>query len=90
MVIYLSDKQDDPKGLDIIHISGTKGKGSTCAFCDSILRHHGYKTGMFSSPHMNETRERIRINGKPISKEMFAHYFWEVYTKLKQTKVSPT
>ncbi|KAK3771223.1 hypothetical protein RRG08_009706 [Elysia crispata] len=77
---------DDPKGLDIIHISGTKGKGSTCAFCDSILRHHGYKTGMFSSPHMNETRERIRINGKPISKEMFAHYFWEVYTKLKQTK----
>ncbi|GFR81674.1 folylpolyglutamate synthase, mitochondrial [Elysia marginata] len=77
---------DDPKNLDIIHISGTKGKGSTCAFCESILRHHGYKTGMFSSPHMNEARERIRINGKPISKEKFARYFWEIYSKLKQTR----
>jgi folylpolyglutamate synthase len=34
-------------GLSMIHISGTKGKGSTCAFCESILRAHGYKTGFF-------------------------------------------
>ncbi|GFO32403.1 folylpolyglutamate synthase [Plakobranchus ocellatus] len=81
---------EDPKELKIIHVSGTKGKGSTCAFCESILRHHGYKTGMFTSPHMNEVRERIRINGKPISKDMFARYFWEVYGKFKQTATQDT
>ncbi|GFO32404.1 folylpolyglutamate synthase [Plakobranchus ocellatus] len=82
--------RDDPKDLKIIHVSGTKGKGSTCAFCESILRHHGYKTGMFTSPHMNEVRERIRINGKPITKDMFAHCFSEVYAKLKQTTTENT
>ncbi|XP_059351170.1 folylpolyglutamate synthase, mitochondrial-like isoform X1 [Daphnia carinata] len=69
--------------LKIIHVSGTKGKGSTCAFCESILRHHGLKTGFYSSPHLIEVRERIRINGKPLSKEEFARYFWEVYNPLK-------
>ena len=54
-------------------------KGSTCAFCESILRKRGFKTGLFTSPHLLSVRERIRINGKPISKEMFARYFWEVY-----------
>ncbi|EFX89284.1 hypothetical protein DAPPUDRAFT_205741 [Daphnia pulex] len=69
--------------LRTIHVSGTKGKGSTCAFCESILRHHGLKTGFYSSPHLIEVRERIRINGKPLSKEEFATYFWRVYTPLK-------
>ena len=68
----------DLNRLSVIHVSGTKGKGSTCAFTESILRHHGFKTGFFSSPHLIEVRERIRIAGEPISKRKFTDYFWKV------------
>ncbi|GAB6021975.1 hypothetical protein CHUAL_006135 [Chamberlinius hualienensis] len=71
--------------LKAIHVSGTKGKGSTCAFCESILRHHGFRTGFFSSPHIVAVRERIRIAGNPLSEAAFAHYFWEVYDTLRNT-----
>ena len=57
---------EDLNKLKIIHVSGTKGKGSTCAFCESILRHSGLKTGFYSSPHLVSVTERIRIDGKPI------------------------
>lgn len=73
---------DDVDGLKIIHVSGTKGKGSTCAFCESIMRHKGYKTGFFSSPHMVEVRERIRINGKPLSRSNFIEYFIPTYKSI--------
>jgi len=73
---------DDVDGLPIVHVSGTKGKGSTCAFCESILRHRGLKTGLFTSPHLLSVTERIRINGEPIGKALFAHYFWKVYDKI--------
>ncbi|PRD34746.1 UNVERIFIED_CONTAM: Folylpolyglutamate synthase [Trichonephila clavipes] len=75
----LGVKLEDLEALNIIHVAGTKGKGSTCAFSESILRKHGYKTGFYSSPHLISVNERIRINGKPISKDAFAKYFWEVY-----------
>nr|XP_022322948.1 folylpolyglutamate synthase, mitochondrial-like [Crassostrea virginica] len=78
---------DDVDRLSVIHVSGTKGKGSTCAFCESILRHQGYRTGFFSSPHLVEVRERLRINGIPISREKFTEYFWDVFGKLEKTKV---
>ncbi|XP_060079095.1 folylpolyglutamate synthase, mitochondrial-like [Ylistrum balloti] len=77
---------DDIDSLNVIHVSGTKGKGSTCAFTESILRQYGYSTGFFSSPHLVEVRERFRINGMPISREKFAHYFWDVYHKLEASK----
>ncbi|XP_076807074.1 folylpolyglutamate synthase, mitochondrial-like [Clavelina lepadiformis] len=80
--------QTDLKKLNVIHVSGTKGKGSTCAFVESILRHHGMRTGFYSSPHLLEVRERIRINGKPISTQLFTKYFWEVYEHLDRTKDS--
>ncbi|XP_006813263.1 folylpolyglutamate synthase, mitochondrial-like, partial [Saccoglossus kowalevskii] len=76
---------DDIDGLNIIHISGTKGKGSVSAFCESILRAHGLKTGFYSSPHLIEVRERFRINGVPLTKEKFSKYFFEVYRKLEST-----
>lgn len=88
MFIYRSgltlDKLDN---LSVIHITGTKGKGSTGAFCESILRYHGYKTGFYSSPHLVEVRERIRIDGKPIKKELFSKYFWKLYEALLQERV---
>ena len=49
--------------LSVIHVAGTKGKGSTCAFAESILREAGCYTGLFTSPHLVDIRERFRLNG---------------------------
>ncbi|KIH60720.1 protein FolC [Ancylostoma duodenale] len=73
--------------LNVIHISGTKGKGSTCAFVESILRSAGFRTGLYTSPHLVHARERIRIDGKPISETLFAKHFFTVYNKLKQQEL---
>ncbi|KAF0976487.1 hypothetical protein FDP41_004386 [Naegleria fowleri] len=73
--------------LPMIHVAGTKGKGSTCAFCESILRKNGLKTGLFTSPHLIDIRERIRINGAPVSTELFGSAFWECYDKLCQSSL---
>jgi len=73
---------EDLDSIKVIHVSGTKGKGSTCAFTESILRQHGLKTGFYSSPHLVSAVERIRIRGRPIQKETFAKFFWEVYDKV--------
>ncbi|KAF8251137.1 FolC bifunctional protein [Wilcoxina mikolae CBS 423.85] len=76
--------------LNIIHVAGTKGKGSTCAFASSILseyRRAGVlrKTGLYTSPHLRAVRERIQINGEPISEETFAKYFFEVWDKIEES-----
>uniref|UniRef100_A0A8D0DB65 Folylpolyglutamate synthase n=1 Tax=Sander lucioperca TaxID=283035 RepID=A0A8D0DB65_SANLU len=60
--------------------------GSTCAFTEHILRRYGFRTGFYSSPHLVQVRERIRINGQPIGKELFTKYFWQVYGRLDETK----
>eukprot|EP00111_Clytia_hemisphaerica_P004448 TCONS_00012724-protein len=73
--------------LNIIHVSGTKGKGSVCAFCESILRQYGLKTGFYSSPHLVEVGERIRINGKPLDRDLFTKYFFQLYDRLSETAV---
>ncbi|CAH9087720.1 unnamed protein product [Cuscuta europaea] len=69
--------------LKIIHVAGTKGKGSTCAFCDAILRECGFRTGLFTSPHLIDVRERFRLDGLDISEEKFLQYFWECWNQLK-------
>ncbi|KAH8313923.1 hypothetical protein KR067_001235, partial [Drosophila pandora] len=68
--------------LSFIHVAGTKGKGSTCALTESLLRHHGYRTGFFSSPHILSTNERIRIDGQPVAKDKFTEHFWKAYNRL--------
>ena len=55
-----------------VHVAGTNGKGSTAAFLESILRHAGFRTGLNTSPHLEKTNERIRINGEEISDSAFA------------------
>jgi dihydrofolate synthase/folylpolyglutamate synthase len=62
---HLGDPQKDYK---IIHVAGTKGKGSVASYCASVLSAGGYKTGLYTSPHMVEFTERIRIDGQDISK----------------------
>lgn len=55
----------------VIHVAGTNGKGSVCAFLDSVHRTMGKKTGLFTSPHLVDIRERICIDGEMISREDF-------------------
>lgn len=61
----------DIQKLKTIHIAGSNGKGSTSAFISSILTEQGYRTGLYTSPHLVEPTERIRINGEKISKKKF-------------------
>ncbi|MCM3710751.1 bifunctional folylpolyglutamate synthase/dihydrofolate synthase [Sporosarcina luteola] len=57
------------KGLRVIHVAGTNGKGSTIAYMESILKEHGFSTGVFSSPALVDVHDQIRMNGMPISPE---------------------
>ena len=59
-------------GLGIVHVAGTKGKGSTAAMISSVLQKAGYRVGLFTSPHLHTFRERVQINREPISAEEFA------------------
>ena len=74
--------------LNIVHVAGTKGKGSTCAFTRSLLQEWGKRTGfpskigLYTSPDLTCIRERIQINGQPISEDLFAKYFFEVWDGL--------
>ena len=58
-----------------IHVAGTNGKGSVCAFLTSILEEAGYSTGTFISPHLVEVRERFLINGRMVDQESFEGAF---------------
>lgn len=53
--------------LRILHVAGSKGKGSTSAMLAAVLRHAGYRTGLFTSPHLNRVEERFQVDGCPIS-----------------------
>ncbi len=61
-------------GRNTVHIAGSKGKGSVAAMVESILRATGRKTGLYTSPHLYSTRERVRVDGGPISEEGFARH----------------
>ena len=64
--------------LKCIHVAGTNGKGSVCAIIDAILSKIGMKTGLYTSPHIFDYTERIKINGKDISQNDFAKYVFQI------------
>jgi dihydrofolate synthase/folylpolyglutamate synthase len=75
----------------IVHVAGTNGKGSTCAMIDSGLRAAGYRTGLFTSPHLVEPTERIQVAGRQVGADEFAAAFAEVHgcaeTLLRQERI---
>ncbi|MFQ5907953.1 MAG: glutamate ligase domain-containing protein [Thermoplasmata archaeon] len=67
-VLQLLDRLGNPhEALPSIHVAGSKGKGSVCAFLDAILRQAGYRVGLYTSPHLVHFNERIQVDGKAIS-----------------------
>lgn len=82
--------------LNPIHIAGTKGKGSTSSFVSSILAQYlpakasihaerlPSSVGLYTSPHLRFVRERIQVNNQPLSEEVFAKYFFEVWDRLEE------
>lgn len=63
---------DPHKSLRCLHVAGTNGKGSACAFAESVLRAAGYRTGLYTSPHLVLFSERIRINGHEAGESLIA------------------
>uniref|UniRef100_A0A0K0FCC4 Folylpolyglutamate synthase n=1 Tax=Strongyloides venezuelensis TaxID=75913 RepID=A0A0K0FCC4_STRVS len=80
---------NDLDKLNVIHIAGSKGKGTTSAMIEALLRDKGYKTGFFSSPHLVNVTERIRINGEEIDKITFSKYFFDIYNRLVEGNIQP-
>lgn len=71
-ITSLLDRMGRPQdGRSTVHVAGSKGKGSTAAMVESILRAAGLTTGLFTSPHLDEFSERIRLDGRPLSDEAF-------------------
>jgi dihydrofolate synthase/folylpolyglutamate synthase len=74
----LSDHLDNPHlKFKSIHVGGTNGKGSSSHMLSSILQEAGYKVGLYTSPHLKDFRERIKINGKDISEDKVVEYVTE-------------
>lgn len=69
-----------------IHIGGTNGKGSTSATLASICRAAGYRTGLYTSPHLTSLRERVQIDGLPLSKQAVLSFVNKHYTGLVKKK----
>ena len=73
--------------LNIIHVAGTNGKGSTCAILSAVLTAAGFKTGLYTSPHILEYTERIKINGRDILQNDFADLIFEISTLAKENNI---
>lgn len=77
-------------GVKVVHVAGTNGKGSTCAMAESVARACGYKTGLFTSPHLIDFRERIRVNGDMISSDDLASLLRQIRNLVSSWDTPPT
>ena len=81
------------QSMALIHVAGTNGKGSVCAFAERALRENGYKTGLFTSPYLRKYQERIRINGIEVDDALFVREgekLYKVWMTLNDEGVFPT
>jgi folylpolyglutamate synthase len=82
--LHISSSTKQQLQQRIVHITGTKGKGSTACMCEAILRKtYHLNTILFTSPHLVHIRERIRINGRPVSTQCFGQVYWSVRNRLE-------
>ena len=72
---YLEAMGNPDRALKAVHVAGTNGKGSVCAFLTCALKEAGFRTGTFVSPHLEQVRERFLINGEMADRESFEHSF---------------
>lgn len=79
---FLHRLGDPDREMRFIHVAGTNGKGSVCAFLRSILEEAGYRTAVFTSPHLVCIRERFVVDGEMVSEEAFLEAFLHIYNKL--------
>lgn len=79
-----------PRNTKVIHVAGTNGKGSTCAFIDSVARATGTRTGLFTSPHLIEYPERIRVSGIKIERDEVALHLSALREMVTQWDPHPT
>lgn len=77
-------------GVEVIHVAGTNGKGSTCAMIDALARAGGVRAGLFTSPHLIDYRERIRVGGAEIPGESVARYLSELKAHVSGWETHPT
>ena len=73
-----------------IHVGGTNGKGSVAAITESVLRHDGRHVGLYTSPHLVEFRERIRIAGRPVSESELLAVARQLWPLIERSDVEPT
>ena len=85
IINYLDNPQDSFKS---IHIAGTNGKGSTSHSLASVFQEAGYKTGLYTSPHLRDFRERIRINGEMIPENEVVDFIGKHKDKLEELELS--
>lgn len=78
------------RGLRFLHVAGTNGKGSVCAMLDAVLRAAGYRTGLYTSPHLVDFRERIRVDGEWISEADTARLLTTVRDATRDWPHAPT
>ena len=78
------------KKFKTIHVVGTNGKGSTSYYLSGVLQAHGFKTGLYTSPHLVSMRERIRVNDLPIDDESLDRLIMQVKAAAEETQVEPT
>ncbi len=89
MLRLLSGLRNPHRKLRCVHIAGTKGKGSTAHMVASMLQHAGYRTGLYTSPHILNLRERIRINGQMISEAEFTRLMARIAPAARKLAKSP-
>src|ERR1700733_7004862 len=87
-IVLCSALNNPQEKFKSIHVAGTNGKGSTSHMLAAILQQAGYKTGLYTSPHLKDFRERIKVDGQPISEDFVTDFTTRLMPEIE--KISPS
>lgn len=88
MEVFCKEMGNPERNLRAIHVAGTNGKGTTCQMLASVYQEAGFKTGLYTSPHLNRFNERIRINSRMISDESMLEFFQQFESEIVRIPLS--